>query len=91
MASKTPFLSTDVGNAHEIVGWSDSGIILPTNIVNGLGYARINQSAKLLSHLAEDTARRQKMAESGFKAWQDKFTWEKIAGKYEELYETLLK
>ena len=93
MASKTPFLSTDVGNAREIVGWSGSGIILPTRDSETYyhsGIARINQSAKVLSQLAEDTDRRQAMAESGFKAWQNKFTWEKIAGMYESLYKTLL-
>ena len=90
MASNTPFLSTDVGNAREIVGWGDSGIILPTQFVNYSGFAKINQSAKIFSQLAEDTDRRQKMAESGFKAWLDEFTWEKIAGEYEALYETLI-
>ncbi len=30
MASKTPFITTDVGNAQEIIKWSDGGILLPT-------------------------------------------------------------
>lgn len=30
MASHTPFLVTDVGNAREIVAWSNGGLILPT-------------------------------------------------------------
>ncbi len=30
MASKTPFLTTDVGNAKEIIEWSGGGILLPT-------------------------------------------------------------
>jgi len=30
MASKTPFLTTDVGNAQEIIKWSGGGILLPT-------------------------------------------------------------
>jgi glycosyltransferase involved in cell wall biosynthesis len=30
MASKTPFLTTDVGNAKEIVEWSQAGKVLPT-------------------------------------------------------------
>lgn len=30
MASKTPFLVTDVGNAAEIIKWSNGGMLLPT-------------------------------------------------------------
>ncbi|HED06227.1 MAG TPA: glycosyltransferase [Ignavibacteria bacterium] len=30
MASKTPFLVTDVGNAKEIIKWSSGGVLLPT-------------------------------------------------------------
>ncbi len=30
MASKTPFLVTDVGNAKEIIKWSGGGLLLPT-------------------------------------------------------------
>ncbi len=31
MASKTPFLTTDAGNAKEIINWSGGGLLLPTN------------------------------------------------------------
>lgn len=32
MASKTPFLVTDVGNSAEIIEWSKAGLLLPTRI-----------------------------------------------------------
>ena len=35
MASKTPFLATDVGNIKEIIGWSNGGLLLPT--IKGVG------------------------------------------------------
>jgi glycosyltransferase involved in cell wall biosynthesis len=38
MASKTPFLITDVGNAREILSWTNGGDILPTiKDLNGRG------------------------------------------------------
>jgi L-malate glycosyltransferase len=38
MASRTPFLATDVGNTREIVNWSESGLVLPTLPNNALNY-----------------------------------------------------
>ena len=41
MASKTPFLVSNVGNANEIVNISNAGYILPSKIDKN-GYAKIN-------------------------------------------------
>lgn len=92
MAAETPFLATGVGNASEIIGWSNSGKLLPT-IKNKNGYcvAKINESAKLLEELYSNEEERQDMAETAFKAWKKRFTWEKIALEYEKLYNNLLK
>ena len=92
MASKTPFLVTDVGNSKEIISWSKSGLLLPTTInAQGFSYAQINQSAKFLENIYNDKHQREIMAESGYKAWQKQFTWEKITKRYEKLYQSLLK
>ena len=92
MASKTPFLVTNVGNAKEIISWSKSGRLLPTTIdLQGFSHAQINQSAKVLENIYNNKHQRRIMAESGYKAWQKQFTWEKIAKRYEKLYQSLLK
>ncbi|MGA2298405.1 MAG: glycosyltransferase family 4 protein [FCB group bacterium] len=89
LASKTPFLATDVGNSIEIMSWSNSGIILPTRKLFGLCWAKIKKSAKILEEIYKDTDRRETMKEAGFKAWEEKFTWSKIAKDYESLYLSL--
>jgi glycosyltransferase involved in cell wall biosynthesis len=92
MASKTPFLTTDVGNAAEIIQWSHAGELLPT-IKDGRGYsyAKIRESAQVLENLFQDYQKRTQMKDSGYKAWHEKFSWDIIANQYYELYATLLK
>lgn len=91
MASKTPFLTTDVGNASEIIEWSGAGDILPTiKFKNGYCKAEINSSVKILQNLFDDFDLRQRMETSGYQAWKNKFTWDKIAKRYEEVYEEIL-
>jgi glycosyltransferase involved in cell wall biosynthesis len=90
MASKTPFLSTNVGNAAEIISWSGSGLLLPTiKDEAGLGRAVLDASANMLQTLVTDENRINQLAESGYEAWLANFTWEKIAGNYEKLYNSL--
>jgi glycosyltransferase involved in cell wall biosynthesis len=91
MASKTPFLTTDVGNAAEIIEWSNGGQLLPTRKDDReYSHADIESSTRLLEALYQDSGRRTQMAESGFRAWQARFTWDKITQQYEELYKSLL-
>ncbi len=87
MASKTPFLTNDVGNAKEIINWSKSGLVLPI-IKDKFGYskAKTNEAIKILENIYRNTRRRKIMADSGFKVWINKYTWEKISKDYEELY-----
>ena len=91
MASETPFLTTDVGNAAEIIEWSGAGMLLPTTKdKNGYSKANVNRSAKLLADLYARPDRRKEMQSSGIKSWRKYFTWEIIIIKYEKLYENLL-
>lgn len=87
MASRTPFLTTDVGNAAEILHWSGGGAMLPT-VSNSKGFskAKVVESAALLTELSRDKSARERMAASGYTAWQERFCWGKIAGEYETLY-----
>jgi O-antigen/teichoic acid export membrane protein/glycosyltransferase involved in cell wall biosynthesis len=93
-ASRTPFLVTDVGNAREIIGWTGGGEILPGTRLNDHEKSIIadtNGGAEKLNRLWFDSDRRQSMASSAHTAWRRDFTWERIAGLYEELYERLVK
>ena len=90
-ASRTPFLATDVGNAREIASWTGGGAILPTRKNRkGLSLADIAGSAAMLEALCNDPDSRGEMAERGFAAWRERFTWGGIAREYERLYATLL-
>ena len=119
MASRTPFMTTDVGNAREIVDWSGGGVMLPTRCNNDLNFpgrvmlnkyrdlgeclgwrtfspldsfarADVPASATLLTSLWHNPSRRLELAESGFRAWDERFTWERITLSYEALYQDLL-
>ncbi len=91
MASRTPFLTTDVGNAAEIIKWSGGGLVLPT-LKDDHGYSRaeIGTGAEMLEKIYHDPEKRSAMSEAGFQAWRDRFTWEKIARNYEAVYCGLL-
>lgn len=118
LASRTPFLSTDVGNAAEIAAWTSAGAILPTDkgpeeeraenpiveavrrvasavmprsrpVPPGHARARTDESAMMLEKLYADSDARGRMAEAGHEAWTKRFTWEKIARRYEALYAAL--
>lgn len=87
MASETAFLATDVGNAREITEWSHGGEILPTFIdEQGFSCAQIDASAQQLTDLYKNTQKRKQLAQQGFRAWKEKFSWEVIAKRYEEAY-----
>jgi glycosyltransferase involved in cell wall biosynthesis len=92
IAAKIPFLTTDVGNAKEIIKWTKGGILLPTK-VNKLGYskAQVSESAKILKSCYHNPKKLSLMAKAGHKAWLKKFTWEKIIKEYEKVYLSLLK
>ena len=92
MAAGLPFLSLDVGNAAEIADWGGCGEIVPSGR-NAAGNVTAPASAvaELLDGLLADPERRREMGASGRSAWQESFTWERIADQYEQLYESLLR
>lgn len=91
LASKTPFLTTDVGNTREIINWSNGGILLPTKKTPaGYSRAEIRDSAKLLGSFYRDRRSLIRLGQYGFAAWKNRFTWEDIAKKYERLYLSLV-
>lgn len=91
MAAKTPFLTTDVGNAAEIISWSQGGVLLPTTFdKKGDSRADIQQGVRLLTELAHNSSKRKELSAAGFAAWQKRFSWQKITKQYEDLYRSLL-
>jgi glycosyltransferase involved in cell wall biosynthesis len=91
MASKTPFITTACGNAEEIVKWGNGGVIIPTiKLADGRVDAKVDSMAKAIEDLVNDQDRLSMLGISGYSAWKDKFTWEKIAHRYEELYRSLI-
>ncbi|MBU5636456.1 glycosyltransferase family 4 protein [Geomonas sp. Red69] len=90
LASRTPFLTSDAGNAAEIIRWSGAGVLLPTDVSpSGFSRTRVAASAELLEATANDPPLLERMAACGYSAWQERFTWEKIALQYERLYRDL--
>lgn len=92
LAAKIPFLTTNVGNTKEIVKWTKGGKLLPTR-VDKFGYSRalIEKSAKILESYYHNRSRFSLMGKTGHKAWLKKFTWEKIALQYEDVYKKISK
>lgn len=85
-AAKTPFLTTDVGNSKEIIEWTQGGYLLPTSKNKyGYSFAKINESAKLLSSLFHNKTALKAKAANGYVSWKKNFTWEKIALRFEKL------
>lgn len=90
MASKTPFLTTDVGNAAEIIRWSGAGKLLPTTrTANGSFCADTERAAEMLEEIYADKQTRNEMGEAGFAAWKEGYTWEGIAKRYHQFYQDL--
>jgi glycosyltransferase involved in cell wall biosynthesis len=77
-ASRTPFLSSDCGNAREIAEWTGGGRILSA--------ITAAEMAKGIEDMLSDKPLLKSMAESGFHAWKSRFTWQDIASQYEEVY-----
>lgn len=91
MAAKTPFLTSDVGNAAEIITWSSAGKIMPTEFTSdGNSRVKLDESAKLLYQLAADKTKLEEMKTAGYIAWKENFSWEIITQKYLHLYQSLL-
>lgn len=92
MASKTPYLTTDVGNSKEITLWSNGGIVLPTEIDSkGHSNVIINKAIALLEGFYKDSESRNILVINGYDSYVKKFTWQKIAQQYEKLYLELTK
>jgi glycosyltransferase involved in cell wall biosynthesis len=86
-ASGAPFISTAVGNAEEIAGWTGGGVIVPSVREDGRVSATPEAFAAEVTRLWNDAEGRSRLAESGRARWLSEFTWDRIAERYEAVYE----
>jgi L-malate glycosyltransferase len=92
LAGSTPFLVSDVGNAKEIVEWTNGGKLLPTIFdKDGFSRVKIKESATMIKALLKNKREMENLARVGNEAFLEKFTWSKIARRYENLYLQLLR
>lgn len=75
-ASRTPFVTTDVGNVRE---WKGGIVCTPEKMAYYAGALLDNESM------------RKNLAEEGWNEWKQKLTWESVAERYEQLYLSLQK
>ena len=75
MASRTPFISTDVGCVRELVG----GVIVSS----------AEEMGNAIRWLADKGLEWQRLAEAGRHAWEKEYRWDKIVEQYESLYLSL--
>lgn len=76
-ASKTPFITTEVGNVKD---HAEALVIAHTP----------EEMAKKANDLFDNEPKRQSLGERGFEIWQRNHTWEKIVDQYENLFKNLV-
>jgi glycosyltransferase involved in cell wall biosynthesis len=91
LASGTPFISTDVGNAREIAESTGAGMIMPSTVDDQKrAHPDIDRSAKILRELIMDKDKIDKMGKKGRKAWTEMYTWSKISHQFESMYQEII-
>jgi len=76
-ASKTPFITTDVGNVR------DHGEVI--KIVK-----TPDEMARVGNDLLDNDIRRKGIAEEAYELWQSHHTWERIAVEYEDMFKKIV-
>ncbi len=91
LAAGLPFLTTDVGNAAEIISWTEGGLLLPTDKdEHGYSHVDIKAGSEMIRSCLTDQRKHAILAANGHKAWLEKFSWEIITERYLQLYHELL-
>jgi glycosyltransferase involved in cell wall biosynthesis len=80
-----------VGNSSEIAQWTGAGVVCPSSVDN-MGYTQVNDEVLgvAMSELMTQQDLLEHLGQSGRRNWAEKFTWEKIATQYEQLFKRLL-
>jgi len=87
-AAGTPFLSSNAGNAKEIIEWLGGGFIMEDS-ANLEGFRIIDPQvlANEIAVLMNQRPQLIKMGEEMRERWRLNFTWDKIASRYEKVLE----
>lgn len=90
-AAGTPFLSVPVGNAAEIAEWTGGGVICPAS-QDERGYTKVDPKVlgEHWSCLVKDRAYLRELGSAGKRNWAARFTWEKIASQYENVFRKVI-
>lgn len=90
-AAGLPFLSVPVGNAEEIARLTGAGEICPAPR-DVHGYTRVEPRvlAEGLSRMAADRSALRAYSEAGRRNWLERYTWERITERYEEILSRLV-
>jgi len=85
-AAGLPFISVPVGNAAEIARWTEGGIICPAN-TDREGNTRVAPIvlAREMQQLASNRKQLERLSRCGRENWRQRFSWDKIAQRYEEI------
>jgi glycosyltransferase involved in cell wall biosynthesis len=86
-ASATPFISVGCGNAAEIAEWTGGGVVVASAQRDGRVVAEPEVLAAEITRLWEDPGGRGRLGEAGRASWLRDFTWDRIAERYESVYE----
>ncbi len=77
MASRTPFISTAVGNAADLPG--------------GVVVADVDEMSSEIARLLNDVSSRNALAEAGRTEWETRHRWSTVVDAYESLYRDVLR
>ena len=91
-AAGTPFISGPAGNAFEIAASTGGGVIIDGSR-DGRGYVHVDVRAMALEieRLVCDVDERHRLGAAGHAAWRERFTWDRVATQWEDLYSGLLR
>ena len=87
-AAGTPFLSSNAGNAREIIQWLGGGFMM-TDSANSEGFRIIDPQvlADEISALMNQKPLLHKTGKEIQKKWRENFTWDEIVKRYEKVLE----
>jgi glycosyltransferase involved in cell wall biosynthesis len=85
-AAGLPFLTVPVGNAKEIIEWTNGGVLCPAS-ANSKGRINVEPQilAKEIMKLVNNPKKRKQLGEDGKMNWSNKLTWKKITIEYEKV------
>lgn len=90
VASGTPFMSSDVGNAREIAQWTSGGVVLPAVRTGaGLRVALPLLASYRVTRMLHDRPGLERMGSAGRESWRRNFRWDVLADRYLSVYEDL--